>query len=57
MADTREGQVGVGAIVSSLREEAGYSFGLCSSSRLLAAAKESRLLPLFLFRAVKPVTQ
>jgi len=43
MVNTHEGQVRVGANIPSVKEEAGYPFGLCSSSRLLAAAQDVRL--------------
>jgi len=38
MADTREGQIRVGADVPSVREEAGYSMWSCSNLRLLDTA-------------------
>jgi len=43
MADTRGGQVQVGADVPSVRKGTATPFGLCRSSRLLAAAQEDRL--------------
>jgi len=43
MADTREGQVRVGADVPSVREELATPFGSFNSPGLLAAAQESRL--------------
>jgi len=45
LAEFCEGQVWVGADVPEVREEAGCSFGLYNSSRLLDVAQESRLSP------------
>jgi len=45
LANTHESQDWVGANVPSMKEEIGYSFGSCSSARLLAVAHEASFSP------------